>query len=173
VTIRGTLALLAVLVLVGTWLVFELRPAESDSAPGGEPLLAASPAEVATVELSSPSERLAAVRHAGGWRDAAGRPWAAAPVSDVVHTLAGLRPVMVIDAAPPDLGDYGLAGDATRLRLARADGTTVLDLQLGERNPAGTGVYARRSGRPEVLLVGAILAWEVEKLRAAAPGRNP
>lgn len=172
-TARGTFLLLAVLVLVAVWLALELRPAPIGPVPGTEPLLATRPAEVGRVELSSPDQRLAAVRHDGEWRDADGRSWPTAPVTDVVDTLAGLRPVMVVDPDPPDAREFGLAPDAMRLRLARGDGTTLLDLELGERNPAGTGVYARRGGRPEVLLVGAVLAWEIEKLRAAAPSRNP
>lgn len=172
-TTRGTLVLLGILAVVGTWLALELAPPRTVSLPGSEPLLATRPGEVVAVELSSPAERLAAVRHDDGWRDAAGRRWPPAPVTDVVDTLAGLRPVMVVDPNPPDAWEYGLSPDATRLRLAGRDGTTLLDLELGAPNPAGTGFYARRSGHPEVLLVGAILTWELEKLRAAAPSPHP
>ena len=49
--------------------------------------------------------------------------------------------------------------DGTRQRL--------LAMDIGTRNPAWTGSYARRDGRDEVLLVGALLRWELEKLRSA------
>jgi hypothetical protein len=173
VTTRGTLGLVGVLILVAVCLALEVHRLRSGPAPDTEPLLASGPAAVTTLELSTARQRIAAVRHADGWQDADGKRWPATPVRDVVDTLAGLRPVMVVDPDPPDAAEYGLAGDATHLRLAGADGTTLLDLELGERNPAGTGVYARRGGRREVLLVGAILTWELDKLRAAAPSRNP
>jgi hypothetical protein len=173
VTSRGTFALLGVLALVAVWLALELRPRWAPSPSGAEPLLAARPGDVTAVVLSTREQRLAAVRQGGDWADDEGRRWAPAAVRDVVDTLAELRPVMVVDPDPPDAGEYGLTRGATHLRLAGADGRTVLALELGERNPAGTGVYARREGRREVLLVGAILAWELDKLRAAAPSRNP
>jgi hypothetical protein len=174
VTTRGTLVLVAVLALVAVWLAVELRIPrhEHEAASGAEPLLATRPGEVTTLELSTPEQRLAAVRQGSEWQDAEGRHWPAAPVHDVVDTLAGLRPVMVVDPDPSDAGEYGLARSATRLRLGGQNGRTLLDLELGERNPAGTGVYARRGGRREILLVGAILAWELDKFRAAAPSRT-
>jgi len=169
---RGTLALVAVLAVLVAWIALDLRPAPSATTAGAQPLLAARPSAVARLEVATPERALAALRHADGWTDADGRPWPPAPVGDVVDTLAGLRPVMVVDPDPSDVSEYGLAPAPTRLRLAAADGATLLDLELGERNPAGTGVYARRAGRREVLLVGAVLAWELEKLLAAAPSRT-
>ncbi len=74
---------------------------------------------------------------------------------------------------PATPGDYGLGPGGPRLELAAADGRPLLALELGERNPAWTGLYARRTGEPAVLLVGGVLAWELEKLRQAAPGGNP
>jgi hypothetical protein len=45
------------------------------------------------------------------------------------------------------------------------DTETLLALEVGATNPARTGVYVRRIGEPAVLLVGALLRWEIEKLR--------
>ena len=171
-TTRGTLVLLAVLVVVGGWLALELRPRPTAPA-GAEPLLATRPSVVATLEVTTSDRTLAAVRRGDDWADADGRPWPATVVADVVDTLTGLHALMVVDSDPSDAAQYGLApATVTRVRLAATDGSPLLDLELGERNPAGTGVYVRRAGRPEVLLVGAILAWELDKLLAAAPSRT-
>jgi hypothetical protein len=173
---RGTALLLAVLAaLVGYLWLFELRPrpaphpAEADAPP----LLAVPPAAVARVELEEHGRRLTAVRGGDGWTDPSGRPWRSAAVSDLVDTLGSLRPVMVIDARPADPADYGLGTAASRLEVSAGDGPPVLALELGERNPAWTGIYARRAGRPEVVLIGGVLTWELEKVRGAAPATEP
>src|SRR5207247_1051853 len=99
--------------------------------------------------------------------------WPDGAVTDLIAALGGLRPLTTVDADPATPGDYGLGPGARRLELAGADGRPFLALELGERNPAWTGLYARRAGEPAVLLVGAVLGWELEKLRRAAPGGNP
>jgi hypothetical protein len=169
VTVRGTLALAGVLiVLVGYLWVSDAPSRRAGAAP--EPALLAAPvAEVARVELADAAVRLAAVRAEGGWTDAAGRPWRSDAVSDLLDVLSTLRPVMVVDPAPEDPSSYGFGPDAPRLRLVAADNRPLLALEVGERNPPWTGLYARVAGRPEVLLVGAVLHWELEKVRHGAP----
>jgi Domain of unknown function (DUF4340) len=171
---RTTALLLAVLgaLVAYIWLV-ELRPRQHDhdTSVAVPALLAVAPAEVARVDLDEAGSRLTAVRGAHGWTDASGRPWREDAVADLVGTLGGLRPVMIVDPAPREPEDYGFGPAARHLAIATADGRSVLALELGERNPAWTGVYARRDGRPEVMLLGAVLTWELEKLRAAAPSQ--
>jgi hypothetical protein len=169
---RGTAVLLGVLAALAgyLWLV-ELpthrveRPSEEAA---GAPLLSARD-EVGRVELEAAGERLAAVRVGGRWTDPHGRPWRGDAVGALVASLAVLRPIMVIDPAPREPAEYGLGPDAARLELRAADGRSLLRLEIGERNPAWTGLYARLGDRPEVVLVGAQLRWEIEKVREAAP----
>jgi len=169
-TARGTVFLLAVLAaLLGYLWVFEIHPRAPAGPPPAPPLLSVPFANVARVELRDRDRTLTALRSAAGWTDPAGRPWVAGTVTDLIETLGSLRPVMVVDPAPREPADYGFGRDARRLELVTGDGQAALALELGERNPAWTGLYARRAGRPEVLLVGAVLGWELEKLRAAAP----
>jgi hypothetical protein len=176
-TPRGTLVLVVILAaLTGYLWLAEVRPRAGivAPAPGGHareelPLLAVPPGRVARVELEQGETLLTALRRDGEWADARGRPWRANVVSDLVETLGALRPVMVVDPDPERPADYGLGPEASRLRLVGADGEELLVLEVGERNPAWTGLYARRAGRREVMLVGAVLRWELEKLRSASP----
>jgi hypothetical protein len=172
-TRRGTAALIVVLVAVVAyvWLVEVRRRGATPvaSAPEEAPLLAVPAARVARVELAEGETRRVAVRRAGGWTDESGQAWQGEAVADLLETLGTLAPVMVVDPEPEDPGDYGLGPEATHLRLVAGDGQTLLDLEVGERNPAWTGVYARLGQRREVVLVGAVLHWELEKLHAAAP----
>jgi hypothetical protein len=167
---RGTGVLLVVLTVLAGWLwLVEGRPRPRDGASEGPPLLAGAPGAVARVELSEGETPLVALRRDERWVDPAGRPWPDGAVADLLETLRALRPVMVVDSRPDDPGDYGFASGASRLELRDATGASLLALQLGERNPAWTGLYVRFEGRPEVVLVGAILRWELEKLRDARP----
>lgn len=169
---RGTALLVAVLLgLVGyLWLVearHTRRPPASAEPP---PLLADGAGAAARIELYAGDARVTALRRDGGWVDGDGRPWSGTVVGDLVETLAALRPVMVIDADPEDDSAYGLGPAAQRLQVSAADGRPLLTLEVGERNPAWTALYARRAGERQVFLVGAVLRWELEKLRDAAPG---
>jgi hypothetical protein len=170
VTGRGTALLVAVLLgLVGyLWVDERRRSRRAVASVEAAPLLA-STGGVSRVEIDDVRGRLTAMRRGSGWTDAAGRPWAGNAVADLIDTLASLRPVMVVDAAPDDPTAYGLGATAQRLHVAGGDGRALLALEIGERNPAWTGIYVRRSGQREVVLVGAVLRWELEKLRQAAP----
>jgi|SRR5581483_3937196 len=172
-TARGTVALLAILgaLLAYLWL-FEVGVPRTAAAPTDtEPLLAVPSAAIARVEVAEPGGRLTAIRSGAGWTDDRGRPWRDDAVSDLVDTLRSLRPVMVVDPHPATPADYGFADDVRRLDVADGGGRRVLALEIGERNPAWTALYVRRAGRPEVLLVGGVLGWELQKVHDAAPAR--
>jgi len=170
-TARGTALLVVVLAgLVGyLWLMEIRRPARSVSSTEMPPLLADGPGIAARVELVTDGARVTALRHDDVWVDDNGHAWAGGVVPDLIDTLTGLRPVMVVDNDPDDEAAYGLGPAAQRLQVLAADGRPLLALEVGERNPAWTGLYARRLGERQVLLVGAVLRWELEKLRDAAP----
>jgi uncharacterized protein DUF4340 len=140
---------------------------------GTDPLLRDAAEAVRRVDVIEPGRHLTALRAPGGWVDVDGRPWEGAAVGDLVDTLGTLRPLMLIDTAPRAPAEYGLGGDAARVELAAADGRVLLALDVGDRNPAHTGMYVRRTGRREIVLVGGLLAWELDKLRAAAPAAAP
>jgi hypothetical protein len=170
-TLRGTALLILLLVgLAGyLWLV-EARPRPAQAPPSAAPLLDAPAAAVARVELKERGGHLVAHRGGDGrWVDAAGRPWRDDVLTDLVHALGTLAPVMTIDAEPEAPADYGLDARASQLSLLAADGRPLLTLELGERNPTSTGLYARRGGERAVVLVGAVLGWELDKVRGAAP----
>lgn len=167
-TARGTVGLLAVLAALSAylWLV-ELRPTPVTGADAAPTLLAA-PAEAAHVELDQGDRRLHAVRADARWTDDAGRPWRGDAVGDLLAALASLRPVMVVDPEGQEPESYGLASPE-RLRVLAIDGRELAHVDVGRANPAGTALYARVGSRPEVVLIGAVLRWELDKLRQGAP----
>jgi hypothetical protein len=176
VTARGTILLLGILlVLVGYIWIAEVQPRRRvpvrEDTGTSAPLLADPPGAVARVALEERGARLTAVRQERAWVDEEGRPWSGDAVSGLVTALGSLRPVMVVERDPVEPGEYGLGPDAVRLEISAEGGQRLLALELGEQNPSNTGVYARIGERREVVLVGALLRWELDKLRQAAPRR--
>ena len=162
---RATWGLAAVLAALLVYLLVFDRPPQPIEGP---PLLAATPATVRRLAVRWTDARLVAERADEGWRDAQGAPLAA-PVDDVLRALATVHPVLLGRPGPREEADYGLATPHAHLE-AEGRGGTLLAIDVGARNPSWTGVYVRRTGSPDVLLVGALLAWELTKLRRAAVG---
>ncbi len=169
-TVRGTLGLLVVatallvVVLMDRAPLVPERPLPTPETPA---LLDAPITAVARVEWQRDADRLTLVRTSGGWHDAAGHRWPDDVVEVALDALASLHPHAVLSDGPIDYAQYGLAPVTERLRVLDGTGAELLAMDIGKRNPAWTGSYARRSGRSEVLLVGALLRWELDKLRSA------
>lgn len=169
-SLRGTVLLAAVLAV----LVVYLERTAPDGAPAPveavvePPLLRVDATQIARLELDADGERLTLVHTPDGWADTAGHRWPSSVPADLLDALTTLRPISVVDAMPNDVRDYRLGPDATRLRVIDRDDRPVLALEIGGRNPAWTGLYARRDGDPGVFLVGALLQWEIDKLRNTA-----
>lgn len=117
-------------------------------------------ADPSHIELSAAGRTLAAdVRRAEPGSD----------IESLLDTLRSLPPLMTIDAAPADPRDYGLGPGSDRLRILDTTDRELLDLEIGSANPSSTGIYVRRRPDPEVLLVGAVLRWEISKILRQAP----
>ena len=177
---RGTATLFLLTVVVGVYLWFEDAPPKQTEDPTtllGEPrevaptpplhrLFDFQPAAVVAIQL----ERAGTTRHT----ERTGETWngVADPrsINDFLANIVDLGALAEIPAAPEDLKDYGLAPPRTVLQLSLRDRSGPLVVQVGDRNPATTGVYVRIGDSGPVLLAGALVAWEVDKaFKALAP----
>jgi hypothetical protein len=163
VTPRGTLGLLAVAALLVAYLLLVPPPAPP---PLPESLLSVPAESVDDVALTWPDAHLHVRRTDGVWRSDGGAVLPPDTVGDLLAALSTLRPMETLPGRDP-VADYGLDARATTLVISAA-GATVLRLRIGDRNPAWTGVYVQRSGSDDVVVVGALLHWELEKLHAMA-----
>ncbi len=158
-TVRGTVGLAVVLAILIAYLRL------SAPAPG--------PGVDTTARLTPPLDAATRIVLEGGGRRIEitrdeGR-WSAPSAPDFLAALASLQVLAVIEDAQPE--SYGFAPDATQLRVD--EGTSALvEIEVGATNPAETGVYVRRVGQRPVLLVGALLRWELEKLRRGVEKRT-
>jgi hypothetical protein len=156
-TVRGTIALGVVFLALCAYLLLT-RPAATPPLPGASQLTP-SLAAASAVEIGRGAGTNRIVRHDGAWSEPG--------IGDLLDGLASLPVLGVIDPAPSDPALYGFGPDALRLRVLSDDGELAA-IEVGALNPAGTGVYVRRLGQAPVLLVGALLHWELEKLRRVA-----
>lgn len=160
-TTRVTLALAGVLAALVAYLLLTRPP---DAPVRGGPMLTP-PLDAATsVEIERDGGTTRFVRRDGAWTPPG--------VADLVDALASLEVLDVVDAAPADASAYGLGADALRLRV-RSDDAELLAIEIGATNPADTAVYVRRIGTTPVLLVGALLRWELEKLQRVVSTTSP
>lgn len=160
-TWRGTIGLAAILAALAAALWWAEQPASDGRAAVGTALLAPE-STVTALEL-----HVAGATHgfefAGrSWRTAQG-DGAPARVEPLLDALRMLSPLLVVDAAPESPAEFGLGPDALRLVVWSGD-IRLLDLDVGTRNPAWTGIYVRRHDARRVELVGALLAWELAKV---------
>lgn len=169
-TWRGTIGLGLVLGALAAALWWSAPSGPTAPAPSGPPLLSPHH-EVSAVEIHAAGVGRRFELVDDGWSD---RDGAAAPegLTALLGALRTLSPVMVVDEDPDAPGEFGLGSDAVRL-VAIAGDATVLDLDVGARNPAWTSVYVRRHGARAIEMVGALLLWELAKvLDPSATGKS-
>ena len=117
--------------------------------------------------LNIPAEQIEALQVQRGdlvvrCRQVAGRwkvvdpPGSSAPadlIAGLISNLTQLPDVEVVADKDGDLAQFGLDTPVSELLLTPASGTPIT-IRLGNRNPAGTAVYAQRSTSDHVFLIG-------------------
>lgn len=181
-TMRGTLLLwMCILALAAyAWITAgpqsRVQKRTLPAAAGHAPLLRFDVAAVDGVDITGPTGVIRLRRQGTAWRRARGAPLPAPEgVDALLETLADIRPLATIASAPVDLESFGLDPPRSRIAISLGPERSPLTLVLGDRNPAWTGVYALASSAPDqVVLLGALILWEVDKIsRAARQDRDP
>lgn len=123
-----------------------------------------------------------AVRLVRGSRDLrferSGESWSgvsrAQTVPDFLAALRDLVAILKVDTQGSELADYGLDPPATTIVLHRRSAPPLV-FRVGSHNPPSTGVYVEVGDTGDVVLTGALLLWEIDKIvrdaaRAGEPG---
>jgi hypothetical protein len=178
-TFRGTLILWALVIGLGAYVWSTADhppdgPRETAVPPGTAPILRFDPRDVEGLEIWDAGRIVRLERRGSAWQDGSGKPWPGVEVlAGLIRTLTELYPLTQVASGPASLGDYGLdpPGRWIDVRLA---GRPPMRLEIGAPNPAGTAVYARRlpPGDAEILLIGSIVQWEIDKVLRAAAARH-
>ena len=133
--------------------------------PAGEPLVVLDPATVHQIDVvprdgSSYSFR----RENGAWFLVRGEERLEVPsdrLDGFVKSAATLTRLVVMSEPEMNLAEFGL--DPPRARVTLRGGNEVT-LALGDRNPPLTALYVQVLPKANIVLVGAVLLWEFDKL---------
>ena len=79
---------------------------------------------------------------------------ASALVSSFVENLTADKEARVVAESPPDLAAYGLAHPYATVIIKGKNANEVETVLIGDRNPTGSAIYARREKASQVVLVG-------------------
>jgi len=170
---RVTFVLAVALMAAGLFAWFDLQPGEGAPSTLGKrpigstvdassPLLEFALEEVEEIHIQYRALKLQTRRDNGGWSGVS-RP---ERVDSFLDTLAEMVQIMALQASAEDPSIFGLEPPTGRIDLRLRDAPPI-HLLLGGPNPAGTANYARIGSTGPVVLTGALLRWELDKLSRA------
>lgn len=165
--------LAAAAVVLGIVVVVDVLPRVNPPPPEveGKKFLSPDLAPIDGVEIVRGRKDFRLEKVEGGWEmlDHGGREKIVDDrVEEFLTTVRGL--VELVDIGPASevsLAEFGLADPKERLVLA-PEGQPEIRILLGDRNPPLTGIYALVLPGEHVVLVGAVLLLELDKLAALA-----
>jgi hypothetical protein len=157
------------------WLVERPRRATPEAEATRPRFLAVEADDVREVRISRGGRTVVSRRSAEGWTVI--EPVGVSIPSDLIAAfttaLAGAEEIGRMGEADTDAVAFGLDERAGRVEMVPRQGDSVV-VAIGETNPPGTAVYARRVGAREVVLIGRnIRFYEDLILQAVAAERAP
>jgi len=178
---RSTVVLAALILLVGVYVWFDKTPQpdprglefgvvpQRQPTTAMQPLLAFRLEDVTGVRLESGGHMRHVERTGTGWTGAS-----EGDIEDFLHSLGELGVLAQIPEGTTDLKAFGLLPPERIVQLQVRGTASALVLEIGDRNPATTGVYVRLGTDGPVVLAGALAEWEFDKaFKAFATASEP
>jgi hypothetical protein len=111
--------------------------------------------DVSSIRLVRGARMVVLRRDGPGWvvAEPAGAELPTDLVNGFLQALLTTEEIDRIATTTSDLASYGLADQADRVELVRAQGEPVV-VSLGSPNPTGTALYARRAADGSIVLIG-------------------
>lgn len=129
--------------------------AEEQAASPTTPFLEAVPERIDRVRMEDRSIAVQFERREGRWITT--EPEGLAPPGDVVdavlESFTSLPVIEIVATGVEHEGQFGLVPPSARVRIEQ-QGAVVSTIVLGDLSPTRTAVYARKSGKDEVALIG-------------------
>ena len=157
----GRLRSFIILLVIGIplfWYTYrESKKGPVDDTPKHDKVFSVDASKIDEIEVKSESgERTTLQRKGSDWTivQPAPAPTDQATVSGITSNLASMEIQRVIEENPGDVAEFGLA--TPRVEVAFKAGGQQHRLQIGQKTPAGTDVYARLADQKRVFLVSSI-----------------
>ncbi len=123
--------------------------------------------QVQRFEVAYDGKQLIGERTSAGWKSPEGRPFPSLAIDDFLLNLTKVVNLGEIEKGRDDkLADYGLEPPVSQITLTIAD-EGAQSLAIGKHNPVNTSLYALVNQRPQIILIGSIISWELRKLMDA------
>ncbi|MGB2713426.1 MAG: DUF4340 domain-containing protein [Vicinamibacterales bacterium] len=157
--LRTFLGLVVILVVLGAYLYFvESKRTPGDEGPKKEKVFSVEADKIDEISIKAESGEQTTLRKSGTeWQIVS--PTTAKPdsseVSGLTSNLSGVEIQSVVDENPPDLKEYGLANPRVEVTF-RAGGQSHT-LQIGQKTPPGSDLYAKRGSEKKVFLIASYL----------------
>ena len=157
--LRSFVTLLVLLAGLGGYLYFvESKRAPGDGGPKKEKVFNIEADKIDEIAIKAESGEQTTLRKTGNdWQIVS--PTAAKPdsaeISGLTSNLSGLEIQSVVDENPPDLKEYGLANP--RVEVTFKAGGQSHTLQIGQKTPPGSDLYAKRGNEKKVFLIASYL----------------
>jgi hypothetical protein len=124
--------------------------------------------KVSKIDLVFEGQHLVCERTAEGWKQVSSEtPIRQDAVEDFLSNLKKLVNLGEVESGSTYLSEYGLQPPVGRIVL-RVEGVGERTLTIGKHNPVQTSLYAQVNESPQVVLVGAVVLWDMRKLVTAA-----
>jgi hypothetical protein len=152
------LILLLIAIPLGWYAYHDSKKGPADDAPKRDKVFSVDADKIDEIELKSASgDRTTLTRKGSDWEIAqpVNAPSDQSTASSIASSLAGLEVQRVVDENPPDLKEFGLA--SPRLEVAFKSGGQQRRLQIGDKTPTGSDLYAKLADAKRVFLIPAYL----------------
>jgi hypothetical protein len=157
--LRSFLLLLVVAAGLGAYVYFvESKKTPGDDTPKKDKVFSVEADKIDEVTIKSESgERTTLKKNGAEWQIV--QPLTAPPdpaeVSGLTSNLSSVEMQRVIDENPADLKEFGL--DDPRVRVTFKAGGKEQTLDIGQKTPTGTDLYAKLAGEKKVFLISSFL----------------
>lgn len=152
------LILLLIAIPLGWYAYHDSKKGPIDNTPKKDKVFTVEADKIDELEIKSESgERTALKKKGSDWEivQPASGPSDQATVSGIASNLASLEIQRVIDENPGSLKEFGLA--APRVEVAYKSGGQQHRLQIGDKTPTGSDLYAKLADSSRVFLIPAYL----------------
>lgn len=154
----STTALVLVLAGLVGYIYFVDQPA-SDTEKSERAFAGLAAEDIEEIEVSAGGERTRARRSGDTWAivDPIMAPADDSELNAIASSLATIDVQRVVEEQAADLAAYGLQSPAIAVAFRAKGQAAERRIALGEKAPAGGGLYARLADSPRVFLIGAFL----------------